>query len=111
MQVRQGVAYPVQEGLSVLNATTGEVVANDGQTMGEIVMRGNIVMKGYLKNQEATQESFKNGWFWTGDLGVLYPDRYIELKDRSKDLIISGGENISSVEVERAIYNHPAVGE
>eukprot|EP01134_Creolimax_fragrantissima_P007378 CFRG7378T1 len=111
LKVRQGVTYPVQEEISIVHQTSLEATPCDAQTIGEIVMRGNIVMKGYLKNSEATKESFKNGWFWTGDLGVLHSDGYIELKDRSKDLIISGGENISSVEVERVIYNHPAVGE
>jgi fatty-acyl-CoA synthase len=81
----------------------------DGETMGEIMMRGNITMKGYLKNPKATQESFKDGWFHTGDLAVMYPDGYVKIKDRSKDVIISGGENISSIEVEDALYRHPAV--
>jgi fatty-acyl-CoA synthase len=81
----------------------------DGQTMGEIMFRGNIVMKGYLKNLRATEAAFAGGWFHTGDLGVLYPDGYVKLKDRSKDVIISGGENISSIEVEDALYRHPAV--
>ena len=83
--------------------------AADGKTIGEVMMRGNIVMRGYLKNPEATREAFKGGWFHTGDLGVMYPDGYIQLKDRSKDIIISGGENISSIEVENAIARHPAV--
>ena len=84
-------------------------VAKDGETMGEVFMRGNVVMKGYLKNPDATQEAFAGGWFHSGDLGVWHPDGYIELKDRSKDIIISGGENISSIEVENAIYSHPNV--
>ena len=84
-------------------------VPADGETMGEVMMRGNIVMKGYLKNQAATEEAFAGGWFHTGDLGVLHPDGYIQLKDRSKDIIISGGENISSIEVEDVLYKHPAV--
>ncbi len=86
-------------------------VPADGAAMGEIFMRGNIVMKGYLKNPQATEEAFAGGWFHTGDLGVLHPDGYIELKDRSKDIIISGGENISTVEVESVLYRHPAVFE
>jgi len=86
-----------------------EQVPADGETLGEVMFRGNIVMKGYLKNQAATEETFAGGWFHSGDLGVLYPDGYIQLKDRSKDIIISGGENISSIEVEDVIYAHPAV--
>jgi fatty-acyl-CoA synthase len=106
---RQGVRYALQEGMTVLDpATMGETPA-DGQTMGEIMFRGNIVMKGYLKNPQATEKSFEGGWFHTGDLGVLEPDRYAKIKDRSKDIIISGGENISSLEVEDALYRHPAV--
>src|SRR5690606_32730077 len=81
----------------------------DGQTLGEVMMRGNVVMKGYLKNPRATQAAFAGGWFHSGDLGVRYPDGYIQLKDRSKDIIISGGENISSIEVEDALYKHPAI--
>jgi 3-(methylthio)propionyl---CoA ligase len=84
-------------------------VPADGQTMGEVMFRGNIVMKGYLKNPKATDEAFRGGWFHSGDLGVTHPDGYIQLKDRSKDIIISGGENISSIEVEDALYKHPAV--
>jgi fatty-acyl-CoA synthase len=84
-------------------------VPADGETMGEVMFRGNIVMKGYLKNAEATAEAFAGGWFHSGDLGVLHPDGYIQLKDRSKDVIISGGENISSIEVEDVLYKHPAV--
>jgi fatty-acyl-CoA synthase len=86
-----------------------EPVAKDGQTIGEVFMRGNIVMRGYLKNSEASQAAFEGGWFHTGDLGVWHPDGYIELKDRAKDIIISGGENISSIEVEDALYRHPAI--
>ncbi|RZV35748.1 MAG: acyl-CoA synthetase, partial [Acidimicrobiales bacterium] len=89
----------------------GNPVPHDGETMGEIVIRGNIVMKGYLKDQAATKEAFVNDWFVTGDLGVIFPDGYIKLKDRAKDIIISGGENISSVEVENTLYKHEAVGE
>ena len=106
---RQGVRYPLQEGMTVMDAEGMTEVAPDGQTMGEIMFRGNIVMKGYLKNPKATTEAFAGGWFHTGDLAVLEPDRYVKIKDRSKDIIISGGENISSLEVEDALYRHPAV--
>ncbi len=106
---RQGVRYPLQEGMAVLDAETLAVVPADGATMGEIMFRGNIVMKGYLKNPAATAKSFEGGWFHTGDLAVLEPDRYAKIRDRSKDIIISGGENISSIEVEDALYRHPAV--
>jgi fatty-acyl-CoA synthase len=106
---RQGVRYVLQEGMTVMNPETMTEVAADGQTMGEIMFRGNIVMKGYLKNPTATQKSFEGGWFHTGDLAVMEPDRYVKIKDRSKDIIISGGENISSLEVEDALYRHPAV--
>jgi fatty-acyl-CoA synthase len=84
-------------------------VPRDGETLGEVMMRGNVVMSGYLKNRKSTEAAFKGGWFHTGDLGVMHPDGYIQLKDRSKDIIISGGENISSIEVEDALYKHPAV--
>ena len=97
------------EGLMVGNPKTLKPVPNDGQTMGEVLMRGNTVMKGYLKNPEGTMEAFAGGWFHSGDLGVLHPDGYIELKDRSKDIIISGGENISSVEIENVLYEHPNI--
>ena len=106
---RQGVRYALQEGMTVLDADTMAEVPADGQTMGEIMFRGNIVMKGYLKNPKATDKSFEGGWFHTGDLAVLEADRYVKIKDRSKDIIISGGENISSIEVEDALYRHPAV--
>jgi fatty-acyl-CoA synthase len=106
---RQGVRYPLQEGMTVMNPDTMEEVPADGQTMGEIMFRGNIVMKGYLKNPVSTAKAFGGGWFHTGDLAVLEPDRYVKIKDRSKDIIISGGENISSIEVEDALYRHPAV--
>ena len=106
---RQGVRYMLQEGMTVLDAESLAPVPADGQTMGEIMFRGNIVMKGYLKNPAATQKSFEGGWFHTGDLAVLEPDRYVKIRDRSKDIIISGGENISSLEVEDALYRHPAV--
>ncbi|MEX2629465.1 MAG: acyl-CoA synthetase [Tistlia sp.] len=109
MKARQGVAYPVLEELGVFDPDTLEPVPHDGETLGEVAMRGNIVMKGYLKNPEATREAFAGGWFRTGDLGVLHRDGYLQLRDRSKDIIISGGENISSIEVENALYRHPAV--
>jgi fatty-acyl-CoA synthase len=106
---RQGVRYALQEAMTVLDAESLAEVPADGQTMGEIVFRGNIVMKGYLKNPSATAKAFEDGWFHTGDLGVMEADRYVKIKDRSKDVIISGGENISSIEVEDALYRHPAV--
>jgi fatty-acyl-CoA synthase len=109
-KARQGVRYAALEGLTVLDPATLQPVPADGETLGEVMMRGNIVMKGYLKNAEASAESFEGGWFHSGDLGVLYPDGYIQLKDRSKDIIISGGENISSIEVEDVLYKHAAVG-
>ena len=109
LKARQGVRYPALEGLAVLDPDTLEPIPADGQTLGEVMMRGNVVMTGYLKNPSATQKAFAGGWFHTGDLGVTYPDGYIQLKDRSKDIIISGGENISSIEVEDALYKHPAV--
>jgi fatty-acyl-CoA synthase len=106
---RQGVRYQLQQGLTVMDPQTMSEVPRDGETMGEVMFRGNIVMKGYLKNEQATSEAFRDGWFHTGDLGVLHPDGYVKLKDRAKDIIISGGENISSIEVEDALYRHPAV--
>ncbi|GAB1389770.1 MAG: acyl-CoA synthetase [Rubrivivax sp.] len=106
---RQGVRYALQEGMTVMDPQTMTEVPADGQTLGEIMFRGNIVMKGYLKNAAATEKAFEGGWFHTGDLAVLEPDRYVKIKDRSKDVIISGGENISSIEVEDALYRHPAV--
>jgi fatty-acyl-CoA synthase len=106
---RQGVRYALQEGMTVLDAESMQPTPADGQTMGEIFFRGNIVMKGYLKNPGATQKSFAGGWFHTGDLAVMEADRYVKIRDRSKDIIISGGENISSLEVEDALYRHPAV--
>ena len=106
---RQGVAYHLQEGMTVMNPENMQPVPRDGQTMGEIMFRGNITMKGYLKNGQATQEAFAGGWFHSGDLAVLQPDGYVKIKDRSKDIIISGGENISSLEVEDVLYRHPAV--
>jgi fatty-acyl-CoA synthase len=109
LKARQGVRYPVMEGLMVGDPKTLEPVLADGATMGEVFMRGNITMKGYLKNKAATADAFAGGWFHTGDLGVMHPDGYIALKDRSKDIIISGGENISTIEVEQTLYRHPAV--
>lgn len=106
---RQGVRYVLQEGMTVLDPQTMAETPADGQTMGEIMFRGNIVMKGYLKNPASTAKAFEGGWFHTGDLAVMEPDRYVKIKDRSKDIIISGGENISSIEVEDALYRHPAV--
>nr|QII68912.1 acyl:activating enzyme 2 [Hypericum calycinum] len=111
LNARQGVRYVGLEGLDVVDPKTMKPVPADGTTMGEIVMRGNMVMKGYLKNPKANAESFAGGWFHSGDLAVKHPDGYIEIKDRSKDIIISGGENISSVEVENILYTHPAVFE
>ena len=108
-KARQGVRYGALEGLAVLDPVTMAPVPADGETLGEVMMRGNVVMKGYLRNARATEEAFAGGWFHTGDLGVTYPDGYIQLKDRSKDIIISGGENISSIEVEDALYKHPAI--
>ena len=109
IKARQGVAYPVQENVIVADPATLIPVPRDGTSMGEILMRGNITMKGYLKNPEATQEAFAGGWFHTGDLAVWHPDGYVEIRDRSKDIIISGGENISTIEVEDVLYRHPAI--
>ena len=109
LNARQGVNYHLQRGIAVMDAVTMQPVPADGETMGEIMFRGNITMKGYLKNPKATQEAFAGGWFHTGDLAVMYPDGYVKIKDRSKDIIISGGENISSIEVEDVLYRHPAV--
>ncbi len=108
-KARQGVRYHALESLAVMDPETMEPVPADGATMGEVMFRGNVVMKGYLKNPRATKEAFEGGWFHSGDLGVMYPDGYIQLKDRSKDIIISGGENISSIEVEDTLNKHPAV--
>lgn len=108
-KARQGVRYLALEALDVKDPETMESVPADGTTLGEVMMRGNVVMKGYLKNRKASDEAFAGGWFHSGDLGVKYPDGYIQLKDRSKDIIISGGENISSIEVEDALFKHPAV--
>ncbi|HVO46589.1 MAG TPA: acyl-CoA synthetase [Steroidobacteraceae bacterium] len=106
---RQGVRYPLEEGMTVLDPQTMEPVPANGEVLGEVMFRGNIVMKGYLKNPQATAQAFAGGWFHTGDLAVMESDHYVKIKDRSKDVIISGGENISSLEVEDALYRHPAV--
>jgi fatty-acyl-CoA synthase len=106
---RQGVRYHMQEGITVMDSETMTPVPWDGETMGEIMFRGNLTMKGYLKNPKATDEAFRGGWFHSGDLAVMHPDGYVKIKDRSKDIIISGGENISSLEVEDVLYRHPAV--
>jgi fatty-acyl-CoA synthase len=106
---RQGVAYLLEEGMTVMDPETMQPVPADGETMGEIMFRGNITMKGYLKNPTATEEAFRGGWFHSGDLAVMHPDGYVKIKDRSKDVIISGGENISSQEVEDVLHGHPAV--
>jgi fatty-acyl-CoA synthase len=110
LKARQGVRYVPLEALDVRDPDTLQAVPWDGESMGEVMFRGNVVMKGYLKNKSATEKAFAGGWFHSGDLGVMHRDGYIQLKDRSKDLIISGGENISSIEVEDALYKHPAVG-
>ncbi len=109
LNARQGVRYHLQHAINVINPETMQPVPADGETMGEIMFRGNITMKGYLKNEKATQEAFAGGWYHSGDLAVIYPDGYVKIKDRSKDIIISGGENISSIEVEDVLYRHPAV--
>ncbi len=109
LNARQGVRYMLEEGMTLLNPETMEELPADGETMGEIMFRGNIVMKGYLKNPTSTAKAFEGGWFHTGDLAVMESDRYLKIKDRSKDIIISGGENISSLEVEDALYRHPDV--
>src|SRR4030095_2549906 len=106
---RQGVRYTLEEGVAVLDPQTMQPVPWDGETIGEVMFRGNIAMKGYLKNEAATHEAFAGGWFHSGDLAIVHPDGYLRIKDRSKDIIISGGENISSIEVEDALYRHPDV--
>lgn len=111
LKARQGVAYELQEDVLVLDPGTGQPVPWDGETQGEIAFRGNIVMKGYLKQPDETSDAFRDGWFWSGDLAVQHPDGYVEIRDRAKDIIISGGENISSIEVEKALHSHPAVGQ
>ncbi len=109
MKARQGVVYPTLEGLDVIDPENMQPVVRDGQAIGEIMLRGNTVMKGYLKNSQATEQAFRGGWYHTGDLAVMHRDGYAEIKDRSKDIIISGGENISSIEIEGALYRHPSV--
>jgi len=109
IRARQGVIYPNLEGAVVMDPETMKPVPKDGKTMGEIMIRGNVVMKGYYKDKEATEKSMKGGWFHSGDLAVTYPNGYIKIQDRSKDIIISGGENISSIEIENTIAKHPAV--
>jgi len=106
---RQGVHYLTLEDATIVNSTTMKPVPADGTTIGELMIRGNTIMKGYLKNTKATAEAFAGGWFHTGDLGVLHPDGYLEIKDRAKDIIISGGENVSTLEVEEVLYRHPAI--
>ncbi len=109
LNARQGVHYHLQQGMTVLDPETMQPVPADGETMGEVMFRGNITMKGYLKNPSATEAAFAGGWFHSGDLAVLQPDGYVKIKDRNKDIIISGGENISSIEIEDVLYRHPAV--
>src|SRR5262249_33281065 len=109
LKARQGVRYTALEELAVMDPNTMLPVPADGNTLGEVMFRGNIVMKGYLNNPQATEEAFAGGWFHSGDLGVLHPDGYLQRQDRSKEIIISGGENISSIEVEDVLYKHPAV--
>ena len=109
LRSRQGVKFPMMDGLAIMNPETMEHVKNDGEEIGEIMIRGNCVMKGYLKNKEETDKAMAGGWFHSGDLAVMHPDGYIQIKDRSKDIIISGGENVSSVEIENTLYKHPSV--
>ena len=109
IKARQGVRFPNTEGVVVLDPETMKPVPMDGETIGEIMIKGNVVMKGYFKDKEATEKAMKDGWFHSGDLAVIYPDGYIKVKDRSKDIIISGGENISSIEIENTLSKHPAV--
>jgi fatty-acyl-CoA synthase len=111
LKSRQGVRFSMTESVDIIDTKSGKSVPWDSTTMGEIAIRGNTVMKGYLKDPEATDQAFQNGWFMSGDLAVVYPDGYIQVKDRLKDIIISGGENISSIEVESVLYKHPAVSE
>jgi len=109
IKARQGVRYPNTEEVEVMDPETMKPVTRDGKTMGEIMIRGNVVMKGYFKDKDSTEKSMKGGWFHSGDLAVMYSDGYIKIKDRSKDIIISGGENISSIEIENTVARHPAV--
>ena len=109
MQAMQGIAFPNMEEITVIDRKSGSPVPTDGKTQGEIAIRGNPVMKGYYKDADANDQAFKGGWFWSGDAAVMHPNSYIQIRDRLKDVIISGGENISSVEVEAVLYAHPAV--
>ena len=109
IKARQGVRYPNTEGVTIMNPETMKEVPKDGKTIGEIMIRANVVMKGYFKDEEATKKAMKGGWFFTGDLAVVHPDGYVKIQDRSKDIIISGGENISSIEIENTLSKHPAV--
>ena len=109
IKARQGVRYPNTEGVDVMNPETMKSVPRDGKTMGEIMIKGNIVMKGYFRDKEATDKAMKGGWFHSGDLAVIYPDGYVKIQDRSKDIIITGGENVSSIEIENTLAKHPSV--
>ena len=109
IKARQGVRYPNTEGVKIMDPETMKEVPNDGKTIGEIMIRANVVMKGYFKDQDATKKAMKGGWFHTGDLAVMHPDGYVKIQDRSKDIIISGGENISSIEIENTLSKHPSV--
>ena len=109
ISARQGVRYPNLEDVDVMDPETMKPVPRDGKIIGEIMIRGNVVMKGYFKDKEATEKAMKGGWFHSGDLAVIYPNGYIQIKDRSKDIIISGGENISSIEIENTVAKHPSV--
>ena len=109
IKARQGVRYPNTEGVAIMDPETMKEVPKDGKTIGEIMIKGNIVMKGYFKDKDATDKAMKGGWFHTGDLAVMHPDGYVKIQDRSKDIIISGGENISSIEIENTLAKHPSV--
>ena len=109
IKARQGVRYPNTEGVTIMDPETMKEVPRDGKTIGEIMIRGNVVMKGYFKDKDATEKAMKGGWFHTGDLAVMHPDGYVKIQDRSKDIIISGGENISSIEIENTLAKHPSV--
>jgi fatty-acyl-CoA synthase len=109
IKARQGVRYPNTEGLDVMDPETMKPVPRDGKTMGEIMIRGNVIMKGYYKDKEATDKAMKGGWFHSGDLAVIFPDGYVKIQDRSKDIIITGGENVSSIEIENTLSKHPSV--
>ena len=109
IKARQGVRYPNTEGVAIMDPETMKEVPKDGKTIGEIMIKGNVVMKGYFKDKDATDKAMKGGWFHTGDLAVMHPDGYVKIQDRSKDIIISGGENISSIEIENTLAKHPSV--